>query len=50
MRIVGLWGGKYKLMFRGNDNGIYFNPTPNDTNLEDIETYKKAELMDGSVR
>jgi len=50
MRIVGLWGGKYKLMFRGNDNGIYFNPTPNDTNLEDMATYKKAELMDGSVR
>ena len=27
-------GGLLKIMFFGNDNGIYFNPTPNDTNLE----------------
>ncbi len=47
MRIVGLWGGKYKLMFRGNDNGIYFNPTPNDTNLEDMHTFKESELRNG---
>ena len=40
-----LWGGKYKLMFRGNDNGIYFNPTPNDTNLEDVETINRLKLL-----
>lgn len=40
-----LWGGKYKLMFRGNDNGIYFNPTPNDTNLEDMETINRLKLL-----
>lgn len=39
----GIWGGtKARMMF--------FNTTPNDTNLEDMATYKKAELMDGSVR
>ena len=40
-----LWGGKYKLMFRGNDNGIYFNPTPNDSNLEDMETINRLKLL-----
>lgn len=40
-----LWGGKYKLMFRGNDNGIYFNPTPNDPNLEDMETINRLKLL-----
>ena len=39
----GIWGGTKARM-------IFFNTTPNDTNLEDMETYKKAELMDGSVR
>lgn len=39
-----LWGGKHKLMFRGNDCGIYFNPNPNDTNLEDMKTFKESEL------
>lgn len=28
------YGGMMRLMFRGNDSGLYFNPTPNDTNLE----------------
>ena len=40
-------GGLLKLMFRGNDNGIYFNPTPNDTNLEDMKTFKESELREG---
>jgi len=40
-----LWGGKYKLMFRGNDSGIFFNPTPNDTNLEDMETINRLKLL-----
>lgn len=34
----GIWGGtKARMMF--------FNTTPNDTNLEDMATYKKSELM-----
>ena len=40
-----LWGGKYKLMFRGNDNGIYFNPTPNDPHLEDMVTINRLKLL-----
>ena len=40
-----LWGGKYKLMFRGNDNGVFFNPTPNDTNLEDMGTINRLKLL-----
>jgi hypothetical protein len=38
-------GGLLKLLFRGNDNGIYFNPTPNDTNLEDMETINCLKLL-----
>lgn len=39
------WGGKMNLMFRGNDNGVYFNPTPNDPNLEDRETINRLQLL-----
>ncbi len=38
-------GGLLKLMFLGNDNGIYFNPTPNDPNLEDMETINRLKLL-----
>ena len=38
-------GGLLRLTFLGNDNGIYFNPTPNDTNLEDMETIKRLKLL-----
>ena len=38
-------GGLLKLMFRGNDNGIYFNPTSNDPNLEDMETINRLKLL-----
>ncbi len=38
-------GGLLKLMFLGDDNGIYFNPTPNDTNLEDVETINRLKLL-----
>ena len=34
------------MMFLGSDNGIYFNPTPNDTNLEDMETINRMKLME----
>lgn len=45
-KIYGLW--EFSDMIRVRN--MFFNTTPNDTNLEDVETYKKAELMDGSVR
>ena len=38
-------GGLLKLMFLGNDNGIFFNPNPNDTNLEDMETINQLKLL-----
>ena len=41
-----LYGGLMKLLFRSDGSGIYFNPTPNDTNLEDMKTYKESELRE----
>ena len=41
-------GGFMALGFRcayGDQCGIFFNPTPNDTNLEDMETINRMKLM-----
>ena len=38
-KIYGLW--EFSTMIRVKD--IFFNPTPNDTNLEDMATYKESE-------
>lgn len=38
------YGGLMRLMFNGQGSGIYFNPVPNDTNLEDAATYKKSKM------
>ncbi len=38
-KIYGLW--EFSTMIRAKD--IFFNPTPNDTNLEDMMTFKESE-------
>ena len=38
-KIYGLW--EFSTMIRAKD--IFFNPTPNDTNLEDMTTFKESE-------
>ena len=38
-----LYGGMMKLLFHGDGSGIYFNPTPNDPNLEDAQNVRRLK-------
>jgi hypothetical protein len=33
------------MSFGGNEDGIYFNPIPNDPNLEDMETVNRLKQI-----
>jgi len=45
-RICGEWrGGAFSMSFGGNEDGIYFNPIPNDPNLEDMETVNRLKQI-----
>ena len=45
-KIYGEWRvGPFRMRFGGNEDGLYFNPSSNDPNLEDLENVRQLKLL-----